>query len=232
MEETSVDHFDEQYGWNIVSKTVEQLQTAMGDYNSKTVDFEAFKTYVSKKNQLNHELEQFYFQPVFRLFRWYAFINTQRSEAKMVNRFRAKFGPPETTIICIGDWSSSPHQMRFHEPTKGKGWRKVFRKAGYQVYLVRESYTSKRCFNCKDPDAECKKFRNVVNPRPWKKNIVLRNGLIRCNKCNTLWNRDLNGSLNIYHIADCYIRGLGRPVYLEQSTAITRLISAFNRLGL
>ena len=217
MQETSVDHFEERHGlgWVRVSRTVEQLQSAMGEFNSKTVDFNAFKLYVAKKNQLNHELEEFYFQPVFRLFRWYAFINTQRSEAKMVNRFKAKFGPPESTIICIGDWSSSPHQMRFHEPTKGKGWRKVFRRRGYQVYLVREFYTSKRCYHCKDPEAECSTFRKVVNPRPWKNNIITRNGLIRCNTCHRLWNRDLNGALNIYYISECHIQGLPRPIYLQ-----------------
>ena len=216
MQETSVDHFEERHGlgWVRVSRTVEQLQSAMGEFNSKTVDFNAFKLYVAKKNQLNHELEEFYFQYVFRKLRWFAFINTQRTESKLINNFKAKFGPPESTIICIGDWSHGPHHMAFHEPTKGKGFRKLFRRAGYQVYLVRESYTSKRCFNCKRVDAECSKFRRVVNPRPWKNNIVLRNGLIKCNKCNTLWNRDVNGALNIYEIAHCHVQGLERPVYL------------------
>jgi transposase len=105
-------------------------------------------------------------------------------------------------------------QRRFHEPTKEKGWRNVFRKAGYQLYLGGEAYTSKRCFNCKDSEANFSRFRRVLNPRPWKNNIVLRNGLIKCNQCNTLWNRDLNGALNIYEVANCHVRGLGRPDYL------------------
>ena len=215
IQETSVAHTveHEHLGWIEVSQTVEQLQSAMGQYDSKTVDFDSFKTFIAKKNQLNHELEQFYFNVVFRKLRWYTFINTKRTEQKMINKFKAKFGPPEETIVCIGDWSSSP-QMRFHEPTKGKGWRNVFRKAGYQVYLVNERYTSKRCYKCKDPEANCTRFRRVPNPRPWKNNIVLRNGLIRCSKCKTLWNRDVNGALNIYEIANCHVRGLGRPDYL------------------
>ncbi len=57
-------------------------------------------------------------------------------------------------------------------------------------------------------------YKKWKPPRPWKNNIVWRNGLIKCNQCNTLWNRDLNGALNIYEIANCHVRGLGRPEHL------------------
>jgi transposase len=47
----------------------------------------------------------------------------------------------------------------------------------------------------------------------------LRNGLIRCCKCKTLWNRDLNGALNIYHVAGSNIQGQARPANLTNGLA-------------
>jgi hypothetical protein len=52
-------------------------------------------------------------------------------------------GPPATTVVFMGDWCDKRHQ-RFNEPVKGIGFRQVFRKAGYKVYLVDEFKTSKK----------------------------------------------------------------------------------------
>ena len=53
--------------------------------------------------------------------------------------------------------------MKFHEPTKGKGMRKLFRKAGYQVYLVDEYHTSCQCYNCeRRKKNSCETFRIIA----------------------------------------------------------------------
>ena len=49
-------------------------------------------------------------------------------------------------------------------------------------------------------EGECKTFRECDNPRPWKNNRIIRNGLIKCKTCLGLWNRDTNASRNILHI--------------------------------
>ncbi|KAH9261673.1 hypothetical protein BASA81_000329 [Batrachochytrium salamandrivorans] len=46
-----------------------------------------------------------------------------------------------------GDWSRGS-QMKFLEPTKGVGMRKLFSRAGYEVVLVDEFRTSCTCFGC------------------------------------------------------------------------------------
>ena len=83
----------------------------------------------------------------------------------MLNRFQEKFGPPTKVVIdIIGDWDQGSRQMRYREPTKGKGMRKLFRKAGYQVYLVDEGRTSCQCYNCASAEAgnaKNKTFRHV-----------------------------------------------------------------------
>ncbi|KAH9254182.1 hypothetical protein BASA81_007771 [Batrachochytrium salamandrivorans] len=63
-----------------------------------------------------------------------------------------------------GDWSRGS-QMKFLEPTKGVGMRKLFSRAGYEVVLVDEFRTSCTCFGCEG--GACEKFRSVTNPRSW-----------------------------------------------------------------
>jgi hypothetical protein len=57
---------------------------------------------------------------------------------------------------------------------KGKGFRTLFRKAGYKVYLVDEFRMSCRCSHCESDDGICKTFRECENPRPWRNNRILR----------------------------------------------------------
>ncbi|KAH9256522.1 hypothetical protein BASA81_005437 [Batrachochytrium salamandrivorans] len=67
-------------------------------------------------------------------------------------------------VLGWGDWSRGS-QMKFLEPTKGVGMRKLFSRAGYEVVLVDEFRTSCTCFGCEG--GACEKFRSVTNPRSW-----------------------------------------------------------------
>ncbi|KAH9253548.1 hypothetical protein BASA81_008595 [Batrachochytrium salamandrivorans] len=121
-----------------------------------------------------------------------------------------------------GDWSRGS-QMKFLEPTKGVGMRKLFSRAGYEVVLVDEFRTSCTCFGCEG--GACEKFRSVMNPRSWmreKRPMVLRNGLLRCKTCERLWNRDRNGSLNIMRCAQAARLGGQRPSYMTRNFSEAR----------
>ena len=85
----------------------------------------------------------------------------------------------------------------------------MFRKSGFQVYLVDDFRTSCRCSNCEGE--ECSKFREIRNPKPAKNNSILSHGLLLCKKDCGLWNRDENSARNIYKIANNAINGI---VYL------------------
>lgn len=91
----------------------------------------------------------------------------------------------------------------------------MFRKNGFKIYLVDEFRTSCRCSNCEG--GECIKFRRRRNPRPGRKNSILVHGALMCKTCSVLWNRDENGSRNIYKIARSYIMKKRRPKYLDRS---------------
>ncbi len=61
------------------------------------------------------------------------------------------YGDVSEVVVCVGDWDwdwELGKQMKFKEPTLGKGIRTLFRKKNYQVYLVDEFRTSCRCSKC------------------------------------------------------------------------------------
>ena len=165
-------------------------------------------------------LSEYYEKKLFRKFKWNSYINKQKSESKMINNFKRIFGEPENVLVCIGDFDQKK-QMKYKEPSKGKSFRKLFKLAKYDVFLVDEHKTSKMNFFTQ---TENEKFRERLNPRPWRKDIRKIHGLLR-SKCDpnnrpvktVLVNRDLNASLNIRKIAVNAILNLARPTYLSRN---------------
>ena len=193
------------------NKSIIEYETELSQYNRKTLDIEKFKIYIREKNRINHILFGFYRKELFRKLKLGRYINTKRNEQKMINQFKKTFGNPEETIICIGDWEQRK-QMKYKEPTLGKGMRTLFRKNNYKVYLVDEFRSSCKCSNCEG--GICEKFRVRQHPNKKKDELRLVHGLLRCKSGCGLWNRDRNGSSNIYKIAEKAINKLERPSYL------------------
>jgi hypothetical protein len=154
---------------------------------------------------------------IFRKLRLNAYINNQRSEAKMINGFQKVFGNCEDIVIAFGDHEQG-HQMKFHAPTKDIGMRKLFRRHGFLVYLAYEFRTSCRCYKCGQPN---EKFLWRESSRPWRQNTgeVELNGLLRCESltCNAVYNRDYNASQNILKLGRCGVQGEPRPADLCRS---------------
>jgi hypothetical protein len=195
----------------INDKNIIEYETELSQYNRKTLDIEKFKIYIREKNRINHILFGFYRKELFRKLKLGRYINTKRNEQKMINQFKKTFGNPEETIICIGDWEQRK-QMKYKEPTFGKGMRILFRKKNYKVYLVDEFRSSCKCSNCKKK--VCEKFRVRQHPNKKKDELHLVHGLLRYKSGYGLWNRDRNGSSNIYKIELKAINKLERPSYL------------------
>ena len=195
----------------IQGKTIIEYETDLSHYNRKTLDIERFKEYLCEKNRINHILFGFYRKELFRKLKFGRYINIKRNEQKMINQFKKTFGNPEEVVICIGDWEQRK-QMKFKEPTIGKGIRTLFRKNNYNVFLVDEFRTSCKCSNC--DGGVCEKFRVRKHPNKKKDELRLIHGLLRCKSGCGLWNRDRNGSSNIYKIAEKAIKKLERPSYL------------------
>jgi hypothetical protein len=211
----------------IEEKTIIEYETELSHYNRKSLQIATYKEYLQEKNRINHILFQFYRKELFRKLKFGKYINIKRNEQKMISNFKKIFGNPEDVVICIGDWEQKK-QMKYKEPTLGKGIRTLFRKNNYTVFLVDEFRTSCKCSNCNG--GVCEKFRVRKNPRPKpKKNILgkeikydemrLIHGLLRCKSGCGLWNRDRNGSSNIYKISKTAINNIERPSYLCRETS-------------
>ena len=168
----------------------------------------------------------FYEKENLRKLRWFKFINEQKSEQHMINKFKSKYG--DNKLVIIGDVSGH-ETMRNMEATKGRSFRKLFKKHHYDVFLINEYRTSKLCNKC---ESVMEKFMMRENPRPWKNNNASVHGLLRCKNVKCLeehgtkkppksslrkgvkyriYNRDLNAVLNMAKIIH-YLRNTGsRP---------------------
>ena len=206
----------------IEGKNVIQWETELSSFRKCSTNFDEFKAYLSRKLPLYKKLELYYHDPTRRKLRWNTYMNTQRSEDIMLNNFENKFGEPKNTLVCIGDYDQKGYHMKYKEPAKGKGFRKLFRNRGYKVFLVDEFRTSKICHNCHH---ENKKFMWRKNHKPVRniqtyRDIIEVNGLLRCNSvngCGVTWNRDVNACLNIRMIAENSLFGRERPCAFQRT---------------
>ena len=206
----------------IEGKTIIEYETELSHFNRKSLQITKYKEYLQEKNRINHILFRFYHKELFRKLKFGKYINIKRNEQKMIRNFKNTFGNSDEVVICIGDWEQKK-QMKFKEATLGKGIRTLFRKNNYKVYLVDEFRTSCKCSNCNG--GVCEKFRARKNPKPNKNKeekydeMRLIHGLLRCQSGCGSWNRDRNGSSNIYKIAKNAINNIERPSYLCRETS-------------
>jgi len=200
----------------INGKTIIEYETELSLFNKKSLDIVKYKEYIKKKNEINNKLFTFYNKYIFRKLKLNGYMNRLKNEQKLMNKFEKVFGDKNDVVVCFGDFEQRKH-MKYKEPIKGKGMRTLFRKSGYETYLVDEFRTSCKCCNCNGGD--CEKFMLRKNPKPWKKNNTLVHGLLRCKSGCGLWNRDTNGAKNIYKIAYNHINNINnieRPLYLSR----------------
>jgi len=214
-------------------KTVKDIESLLSHINSSSCQWNTVVLYIQIKNLINNILMTYYEQLMFRKLNWYSFINKQRSEAEMMNRFQKVFGDPKDTVILMGDFSRKSC-MKYCEPTKGKSIRKLFKNRGYELYLVNEYLTSARLYETGEELSYIRKNRDgryvhrLLGSKILKRSIARENmglskdpllvDLMECGYRPTFINRDLNGSLNIRLKGWCVINGFDTPAYMKRST--------------
>jgi transposase len=128
----------------------------------------------------------------------------EKSEQKMIKNFINKYGDKENVIIVIGDYDKGDSNMKGKEPAICKKLRRIFKNAGFEVYLINEFRTSMLCHCCNN---EAEKFMERISHKPklfkeGKKETV--HGLLRCQSitpmCQIIHNRDKNAVQNMLNI--------------------------------
>ncbi len=194
----------------ILDKNIKELETILSSLNSKTNNYNDFKKYIIEKNKLNSLLYSHYEKDFFRKFKLNRFINTQKSESKMIKNFTNKFGNSKDIIFAIGDYSKGSYNMKGLEPSICKKFRRIFKNAGIETYLINEFRTSKLCNNCHN---ELEYFM--------KRNNKFIHGLLchtdNQHKCEIIHNRDKNAVQNMLYIINS-IKDTGKKPYIFCNT--------------
>jgi len=80
----------------------------------------------------------------------------------MIQNFKNKFGSPDKTVVIYRNYSKD-NNMKGLESTINKKFRRIFRNAGYETYLINEFRTSKLCNCCHN---ELEKFMERPSKKP------------------------------------------------------------------
>ena len=189
---------------------INEYETELSTENSKSVDYEKFKSYLVEKDKLNKKVLNFYQRETWRKMKFRQYSYGKKSMDNFLNKIKETFG--DNILIGYGNWSRST-QMKNFMPTMNKGLRKQIHKK-YDTITINECNTSKKCCEChnnleyyrhKNGD---KQFRLLVCSncvRPQVKQTVFRT-------------RDANSSINIMNLTKWWIEKQQRPPQFQISS--------------
>ncbi|KAG1560453.1 hypothetical protein G6F49_002680 [Rhizopus delemar] len=214
---------------NLKKDEVIETELFLSHFKSSTVNKEKFVEYLQERAKVIPVMKAYYlnedrpaaedqgaggFLP-FRKMKLSSFINKQQADKRLTKKLRERFG--NDAILILGNWSAG--KVKYHEPIRGIGMRRMLAKEGFQVYLLDEFRTFSLCPSCQNGELET--FKKVQNPRPYQREkypVVDRHGLLRCKnqQClkavtstteaadkvplRRLWNRDMAATLNFRQI--------------------------------
>lgn len=153
-------------------------------FSSKSCVLTNFWQYVRYRTNFISVLRQHYEQTKFRWSRFLAWSARKLSLERFTKQIQDVFGVDKQIVVLYGSWGRQPN-LKHQAPSPGIGLRRLIHAtAGITTITVNESYTSSYCCRC-----QC----SVANIKGHKHH------LLQCGnpKCNTFWDRDILGALNI-----------------------------------
>ena len=187
-----------------------QKETELSFQNSKSVDYEKFKTYLVEKNKLNKETSEFYRKDVWRKMKFRQYSYSKKSIDTFLNKIKETFG--ENILIGYGNWSRST-QMKFFMPTMNKGLRKLIHKK-YDTITINECNTSKKCCGC---HKDLEYYKDKENKQVFR--LLVCSNCVSCeNKKIVFRTRDANSAINIMNLTDNWIKNQERPLCFQISS--------------
>ena len=196
-----------------------QKETELSFQNSKSVDYEKFKTYLVEKNKLNKETIEFYKRETWRKMKFRQYSYSKKSIDTFLNKIKETFG--ENILIGYGNWSRST-QMKFFMPTMNKGLRKLIHKK-YDTITINECNTSKKCCGC---HKDLKYYKDKENKQVFR--LLVCSNCVSCeNKKIVFRTRDANSAINIMNLTDNWIKNQERPLCFSVGSPSALQISSF-----
>jgi hypothetical protein len=190
---------------------LKEIETSISDKNSKTCNYVKFKQYLKAKNKANDKLFEHYEKEFIRKLKLRTYINTQRSESKLINNMKKIYSENKKEIvICHGDWGISK-QMKHIISTPQIGMKRMLKKY-FKVYNVDEFRTS--CLDNRTEEKNNNAFIKRKNGKNKKLHSVLVSTIPKLNssECKTSYqNRDRNSVLNIRKIVKMWFDKKERP---------------------
>ena len=180
------------------------------NYNSRTLNQEKYKHFITNKTILNNEVKEFYQKPLFRKLAFRRFIKTKQSEVKLLNEIENTYLSKEEIkqgkkiVILHGDYSRTT-QMKGCIPTPNIGMKKLLL-SRFDIVEINEFNTSK-LYN-----KTLKEMENVsVKRKKHKKSLHEILTPKEETKCRIFVNRDTNACKNILLLGKCYLESQTRP---------------------
>ena len=182
---------------------INEYENVLSLQNSKSINYNRFKSYLVEKNRLNKQTIDFYKKEVWRKMKFRQYCYGNKSIDTFLNNIEKKFG--ENILICYGNWSRTS-QMKHFMPTMNKGLRKLIHKR-YDTITINECNTSKKCCDCFQ---DLKHYRNKENKEEFR--LLVCSNCVSCeNKKIVFRTRDANSSINIMNLGKCWIYKQQRP---------------------
>jgi len=188
--------------------------TEKSKYKKQVVDDKETIKYIKEMEKLDEILKEHYKKSLYRKLNMNSYINSQRSESRMIKNFKDKMGSEKDTVVIIGDNGLKDVVVKGLESTISKGIINMFIKNKYETYIIDEFRTSQLCNCCEN---KLSKFLDVKSKKPWTKNKIYKsNGILRCQSstqlCNVIHNRDKNAVKNMLKLVNNYVENGNRKL--------------------
>ena len=196
-----------------------EKETHLSFQNSKSVDYEKFKTYLVEKDKLNKETTEFYKKEVWRKMKFRQYSYGKKSIDTFLNKIKETFG--ENILIGYGNWSRST-QMKHFMSTMNKGLRKLIHKK-YDTITINECNTSKKCCGCHN---DLEYYKDKKGKKVFR--LLVCSNCVSCeNKKIVFRTRDANSSINIMNLTSDWIEKQERPLCFSVGSPSALQISSF-----
>ena len=192
------------------------IETSVSEENSKTCNFEKFMKYLKVKNEANNLLFIHYENEFIRKLNLRTYINTQRSESKLIRNMRRIYG--ENTVLIYGDCNVGK-QMKHIISTPMIGLKRTLAKY-FPVYNFDEFRTS--CLDWRTEKYNSNAKVKLINGNTKSLHSVLVSNIPKYNSSGeeyfvpSFQNRDRNSVMNIRKLSQLCFHDEPRPLKYQR----------------